>query len=212
MSFSIFKKSHGKDYIYIPINLIILKHNSNSIDKEKTNRLCHAINSFGMIYPVIVRSLPNGTYELILGEDRLRAVKSLGHKKVLAYILNINRKDELILRLLKETYLDKTDKRYVTEELFKEYNLQEEEIKRYIKNESLEINKKRLIKVVNQIRKNKFRINNINTGAYADYRILQNTIRQGTEYLRNSGVRVHTFQKENNNEIEIRIKIQKNDR
>ena len=45
---------------------------------EKINELASSIDKYGIIQPITVRKIKNGFYELISGERRLRASKSIG--------------------------------------------------------------------------------------------------------------------------------------
>jgi len=65
-------------------------------DEEKQKELVESIKEKGVVQPVIVRAA-NGQFELIAGERRLRAVKSMGWMKIPALIKNVN--DEQALEL-----------------------------------------------------------------------------------------------------------------
>ena len=52
-----------------------------TFDEESIVELSQSIKQVGLIQPLIVRRLSNGTFELIAGERRLRALKLLGEKK-----------------------------------------------------------------------------------------------------------------------------------
>lgn len=51
-------------------------------DSEKLAQLVQSVKEFGILEPLLVRPLPNGKYELIAGERRLRAAKEAGLKEV----------------------------------------------------------------------------------------------------------------------------------
>jgi len=55
-------------------------------DQEKLDELAASIKEHGVIQPVVVRPLPDGSYELIAGERRWRACKSLGCQSIPAVI------------------------------------------------------------------------------------------------------------------------------
>jgi len=65
-------------------------------DEERQKELIESIREKGVVQPIIVRPV-NGDFELIAGERRLRAVKSLGWAKIPALIKNVN--DEQALEL-----------------------------------------------------------------------------------------------------------------
>lgn len=55
-------------------------------DQEKLDELAASIKEHGVIQPVVVRPLNAGLYELIAGERRWRACKSLGFQRIPAVI------------------------------------------------------------------------------------------------------------------------------
>ncbi|NLI14531.1 ParB/RepB/Spo0J family partition protein [Pelotomaculum propionicicum] len=57
-----------------------------SIDQEKLEELASSIKEHGVIQPVVVRPREDGFYELIAGERRWRACKSLGYQNIPAVI------------------------------------------------------------------------------------------------------------------------------
>lgn len=64
--------------------------------KERLNELVASIKEKGVVQPVLVRETPDGTYELIAGERRLRAVKELGFGSVPAIIKNVSSDADLL--------------------------------------------------------------------------------------------------------------------
>lgn len=55
-------------------------------DEEQISQLADSIASEGLLQPLLVRQLKDGTYELLAGERRLRACRNLGMKKVVACV------------------------------------------------------------------------------------------------------------------------------
>ncbi|PJP79616.1 chromosome partitioning protein ParB [Campylobacter jejuni subsp. jejuni] len=60
-----------------------------NFDQEALNELANSIKEFGLIQPIIVFK-KNNKFILIAGERRLRAVKALGKKEILAFIADID--------------------------------------------------------------------------------------------------------------------------
>lgn len=58
-------------------------------DQEALDELANSIKEFGLIQPIIVFK-KNSKFILIAGERRLRAVKALGKKEILAFIADID--------------------------------------------------------------------------------------------------------------------------
>ncbi len=57
-----------------------------SFDEAEIKNLADSIASEGLLQPVLVRQSSDGTYELLAGERRLRACRSLGMKKIVACV------------------------------------------------------------------------------------------------------------------------------
>lgn len=55
-------------------------------DDEALAELVHSIQEVGLLQPIVVRPAPNGSYELVAGERRLRATKKAGFQKIPALI------------------------------------------------------------------------------------------------------------------------------
>jgi len=71
-----------------------------TFDKDKLNELIASIQEKGVIQPVIVRNKGEDKYELIAGERRLRAVKSLNLTEIPALIRNVGDADALEISLI----------------------------------------------------------------------------------------------------------------
>ena len=80
----------------IPLNQI--KANPNQPRKDfndsKMNELIASVKEKGILQPIAVRELKNGNYEIIAGERRYRAAKSIGLKSIPAYVLSISNESE----------------------------------------------------------------------------------------------------------------------
>ncbi|MBC5858152.1 ParB/RepB/Spo0J family partition protein [Campylobacter jejuni] len=60
-----------------------------NFDQEALDELANSIKEFGLIQPIIVFK-KNNKFVLVAGERRLRAVKALGKKEILAFIADID--------------------------------------------------------------------------------------------------------------------------
>ena len=69
-------------------------------DSEATSGLADSIRFQGVIQPVLVRSRPQGGYELIAGERRWRAAREAGLQTVPAVIREAGDRDSLLLGLV----------------------------------------------------------------------------------------------------------------
>lgn len=68
-------------------------------NQDRLNDLVNSIKEKGVVQPLLVRKTPDG-YELIAGERRLRAVKTLGIEKIPAILKNVADVDMLELSLI----------------------------------------------------------------------------------------------------------------
>lgn len=69
-----------------------------NFDPEALEELKKSILTNGLIQPITVRKLGDGSYQLISGERRLRAIKDIGQNTIPAYILEVV-SDELMLAM-----------------------------------------------------------------------------------------------------------------
>jgi ParB family chromosome partitioning protein len=67
---------------------------------EKLNELTQSIAANGVIQPLIVRPLPDGRFELIAGERRLRAARQAGLTRVPAVVRSAESNEAMILALI----------------------------------------------------------------------------------------------------------------
>lgn len=86
----------------IPVSSIAVNPHQPRTDfgPEALVELTESIKVHGIIQPLTVRELDNGTFELISGERRLRASKAAGLKMVPAYVRNVNDQRSLEMALI----------------------------------------------------------------------------------------------------------------
>lgn len=126
--------------------------------KEKEiKELAQSIENFGLIQPIIVREIEKG-YELIAGERRLRAAKSLAKSKIPAVIKKLNDQEMAEIALIEN--LQRKDLNFLEEakayqQLLSEFNLTQKELAaRVSKSQSTIANKLRLLKLSAKVQKN----------------------------------------------------------
>lgn len=83
------KRSEARQLTELPVISIVPNPNQprKSFDEESIAELAQSIEQVGLIQPLMVRALDTG-YELIAGERRLRAVRSLGMEKVSCIVVS----------------------------------------------------------------------------------------------------------------------------
>ena len=61
-----------------------------TFDEEALNELASSIREIGIIQPLSLRTLPDGTYQIIAGERRWRAARIAGLETVPAYVRTVS--------------------------------------------------------------------------------------------------------------------------
>lgn len=118
--------------------------------------LCESIREFGVIQPLVVKRIREGSYMLIAGERRLRASFMAGLTKVPVIIREADSKDAALIALVEN--IQRSDLNYIEEasaykSLMEEYGLTQSEIARRVgKQQSTISNKIRLLALPPEIR------------------------------------------------------------
>jgi ParB family transcriptional regulator, chromosome partitioning protein len=69
-------------------------------DAEGISELADSVRAQGLVQPVVVRPLPEGAWELIAGERRLRAARAAGLATIPALVRESDDRDSLLLALV----------------------------------------------------------------------------------------------------------------
>ncbi|OKH47673.1 hypothetical protein NIES2101_23330 [Calothrix sp. HK-06] len=86
----------------IPLNDIVRPASQprRYFDEEKIQSLAESISNDGLLEPIVVRKLENGTYELVAGERRLRACQKLQKQEVPANVIECDNIQANRIRLI----------------------------------------------------------------------------------------------------------------
>lgn len=107
-----------------------------NFDVEALELLKNSIKTHGLIQPITVRSMGDGTYQLISGERRLRATMELGIKEIPAYIRVVNDNQEMIELALVENIhradLNPMEVAFTYQRLKDECNLRDEDLSKRV--------------------------------------------------------------------------------
>ena len=100
-------------------------------DEDELDELAESIRAFGVLQPVVVRPLKAGSYELIMGERRLRASERAGLQTIPAVIRNTD--DDSMLRdaLIENVHradLNPIEEALAYEQLLEEFGCTKEEL------------------------------------------------------------------------------------
>jgi ParB family chromosome partitioning protein len=97
--------------------------------------LADSIEASGLLQPVVVRSRPQGTYELIAGERRWRAVQRLGWQKIPAVVKEVDDRALLTLALIENLQRDDLsaiDAAHGYQQLIEEFAVSQQEVARLV--------------------------------------------------------------------------------
>ncbi len=124
---------------------------------ESLKELAESIKEKGVIQPVIVTRVGDGTFKLIAGERRLRAARLAGLKKIPAIIKDLASRDALEIALIENIQredLDPLETALAFERLKNEFNLTQEEIAKKVgKDRASVANYLRLLTLPEEIKK-----------------------------------------------------------
>ena len=123
--------------------------------EEKIEELARTIHTHGVIQPIVIRTRDDGQYEIIAGERRYRAMKSLGWEEVPAIIRELDDKETASIALienLQREELTPIEEAYAYEKLLELHSLTQEALaQRLGKGQSTVANKIRLLKLPEEI-------------------------------------------------------------
>ena len=126
------------------------------IDPEAVSELASSIQSEGLLQPVVVRTTENG-YELIAGEQRLRAHQHLGRATILARVLEATDLSSASLSLienLQREQLNPVEEALGYQSLIVDFNLSQQEVsKRMGKSRSHIANLMRLLQLDDELKR-----------------------------------------------------------
>lgn len=126
-------KEDSKEHIEnINIDLIRAKDNQprKSFDDKAIEELAHSISIHGIIQPIILRKLDNN-YEIIAGERRYRAAKSIGLSEIPSIIRSIDEEKAAKLSLIENIQredLNPIEEALAFNSLLTDYGLKQEEL------------------------------------------------------------------------------------
>jgi ParB family chromosome partitioning protein len=147
----------GEQILQIPLSQI--KTNKyqprTEFNRERLSELVESIREKGVVQPVLVRKTPEG-FELIAGERRLRAVKSLGIEKIPAIVRNVDDVNMLEISLIENIQreeLNPIEEAHAFQKLVTDFNFTQDRIaKALAKDRSTIANTIRLLALPAKIR------------------------------------------------------------
>ena len=104
-------------------------------DEERLRELADSIREQGILQPLIVSPMPDGRYELIAGERRLRASRMAGLEEVPAVIRHVDDEGMLSLSIIENIQredLNPIEEAHAYKELVDQFNYTHEEVARKV--------------------------------------------------------------------------------
>ncbi|HZV71792.1 MAG TPA: ParB/RepB/Spo0J family partition protein [Saprospiraceae bacterium] len=147
----------SRDTLEIPVDAIEINpfQPRKDFDEESLQELAQSIRVHGIIQPLTIRRMSEGSYQLIAGERRLRASKIAGLKSVPAYIRVANDQGMLemaIVENIQRADLNAIEMAFSMQRLIDECKLTHEELSQRVgKQRSTVTNFLRLLKLPPQI-------------------------------------------------------------
>ncbi|MDN6324291.1 MAG: ParB/RepB/Spo0J family partition protein [Corynebacterium sp.] len=128
-------ESVGATYQELPLNSITRnqKNPRENFEEEPLNELVHSIKEFGLLQPVVVRPLGKSSYELIMGERRLRASKLAGLEVIPAIVRETDDQDMLrdaLLENIHRVQLNPLEEANAYQQLLEEFDVTQAELAR----------------------------------------------------------------------------------
>ena len=125
-------------------------------DYNELEGLAVSVRTNGMLQPINVRKRPDGKYELISGERRLRAARMVGMTKLPCVVMDVSDEQSALFAIIENVQrqnLDFFEEAVAIERLMTEYGLTQEEISKKLgKAQSTLSNKLRLLRLPEELR------------------------------------------------------------
>ena len=102
-----------------------------SFDEEALAELAHSVKEFGLLQPIVVREMPDGRYQLIMGERRWRASQRAGLQAVPAIVRQTDDQDLLrdaLLENIHRVQLNPLEEAAAYQQLLEEFDVTQAEL------------------------------------------------------------------------------------
>jgi ParB family chromosome partitioning protein len=104
-------------------------------NEEALKELADSINELGVIQPITLRKMDDGTYQIIAGERRFRASQLAGKTTIPAYILKADDEDTMEMALIENIQredLNALEIALAYQQLIEQHNLSQEQLSKRI--------------------------------------------------------------------------------
>jgi ParB family chromosome partitioning protein len=123
----------GARLVHIDPHSIVPNHRQprSVFDEDDLAELVHSVREFGVLQPVVVRDVGDGTYELIMGERRTRAAREAGLNEIPAVVRDTADEDMLrdaLLENLHRSQLNPLEEASAYQQLLEDFGITQEEL------------------------------------------------------------------------------------
>ena len=150
--------AHREKVLEIPLSELhpFKDHPFKVKDDEAMMETADSIRQYGVLVPAIARPDPNGGYELVAGERRLRAAAMAGLREVPCLVAQVGEEDSALLALMENLQrrdLDCWEEAEALSRLIARYGLSQEEAARRLgRSQPAVANKLRLLRLPDSVR------------------------------------------------------------
>lgn len=124
---------------------------------EALEQLASSIREHGILQPLLLRSMPNGTYQIVAGERRYRAARMAGLLEVPAVVKDLSDRETMELALIENLQredLNPIEEALGYQSLLDEYNMTQDMVSKSVgKSRPVIANALRLLRLPEEIRK-----------------------------------------------------------
>ena len=126
------------------------------VSEKELKELTQSIKDKGFIQPIVVREVAGGNYEVVAGERRYQAAKSLGLKEIPTIIKELDDKNAFILAIvenLQRQDLNPIEEAHAFKRLIEEFEFSLEDVAQFVgKDKTTVVNTLRLLKLPDKIK------------------------------------------------------------
>jgi len=142
-----------REFIYLPLNKVrpAREQPRQEIDEKELEELALSIKEKGFIQPIVVRQIKEGDYEVVAGERRYHAAKSLGLKEIPTLVKDLDDKNAFIIAIvenLQRKDLNPLEEAQAFKKLIDDFDFSLDDIGKFIsKDKTTVVNTLRLLKL-----------------------------------------------------------------
>lgn len=147
-----------REFIHLSLDRVRPAKNQprQKVEEKELAELARSIKEKGVIQPIVVREVAGGIYEVVAGERRYQAAKSLGFKEIPTIIKELDDKDAFILAIvenLQRQNLNPIEEAQAFKRLTDEFGFSLDDIGQFVgKDKTTVVNSLRLLRLPDVIK------------------------------------------------------------